>query len=165
MTSKLKSGFIDLGVGLFAVSVGALVVYFGDRLLGVKLEIFYGVGTFTPLWVLDLFLVPVIAGIVVTSIYGLGGKMWAHASPLIVRVISFYDLNYVSGAPEGMAVLPLSYWLLIVIVSVEFAAIGGFLGEVFIKKIYGRTAKERWYKSSRKESGKITVPADPPDKI
>src|SRR3569832_1560166 len=84
---------LDVGIAAVAVLVGAGIVYLGDKLLGVTLERFYGVETFTLFWVADLFLVPFIAGIVVSLIYGLGGKMLAHLCPVIVRVISYYELH------------------------------------------------------------------------
>jgi len=45
--------------------------------------------------------------------------------------------------PEGTIVLPLSFWLLIAVVSAEFAAFGGVVGEIITKKTYGRTANKR----------------------
>jgi len=143
MSSVLKRRLIDLGVALLAVTVGAGIVYLGDRLLGVRLEYFFGVETFSPVWVLDLFGVPFVAGIVVSMIYGLGGKIWAHFSPLIVRCISFYELHHGLMPPEGVTVLPLSFWLLVVVVSAEFAAFGGVVGEIITKRTYGRTANKR----------------------
>jgi len=52
-------------MGTVAIAAGVLVNYVGDRLLGVRLELFFGVQTFSPMWVVDLFLAPFIAGLVV----------------------------------------------------------------------------------------------------
>ena len=123
---------------VLAVTVGAVIVYAGDQLLGVSLEVYYGVNTYNPIWVLDLILVPFIAGLAVSSIYGLGGKILAHFSPLIVRAISSF--------PEGVLPLPLGFWILIVIVTVEAASAGGFVGEVIIKRTYGRRPKHLVHK-------------------
>lgn len=146
MNRRLKNRLLDVGMASVAVMAGALVVYLGDMALGVSLELYYGVATFSPLWVVDLFLVPFIAGILVSYIYGLGGKILAHLSPLIVRVASFYALNNGGVVPPGVDVLPMSFWLLVVIISVEFAAFGGVVGEILVKKTYGRTAKELLHK-------------------
>jgi len=154
MISMLKRRIADLGVAVLAIAVGAGIVYFGDRLLGIRLEYFFGVSTFSPLWVLDLFGVPFVAGIAVSLIYGLGGKIWAHFSPLIVRVISFYELHHGVVPPEGVAVLPLSYWLLIVVVSAEFAAFGGVVGEIITKRTYGRTANKRLLHKKYQKNGR-----------
>ncbi len=127
-------------MGAVAISAGAAVIVLGDYLLGVKLELFNGIGTFSPIWVVDLFVVPIIAGIVVSMIYGLGGKILAHASPLIVRVVSYVQLNGVDTLPDGATILPLGFWALVIIVAIEFSALGGFVGEIIVKRTYGRTS-------------------------
>lgn len=133
--------------GSLAVGAGALVNCLGDLLLGVRLEYFYGVYTFSPLWIVDLFLVPFIAGIVVSLIFGLGGKLLCYLSPIIVRGISYYDAAFISDLPEGAALLPIAYWVMVVIVAVEAAAFGGVAGEIVNKKIYGRRPRHLVYKS------------------
>ena len=150
MNLKLKNRLLDVGIGTFAVLVGAGVIYLGDKLTGVKLELFYGVSTFSPIWVASLFLVPFIAGIVVSLIYGLGGKMLAHLSPIIVRVSSYLELHGSAGLPDGGIILPIAYWLLVVVVAAEFAAFGGVVGEILVKKTYGRTAKHLLHKKYQK---------------
>ncbi len=154
MNKALKQRLMDMGVATIAVSCGALVIYVGDTLLGVKLELFYGIATFHPLWIVDLFFVPFLGGIVVSLIYGLGGKILAHFSPLIVRVISYYQLH-LEGPPPGSDLLPLGYWLLVVIVAAEFAAIGGVVGEVVVKRTYGREGqlhKRRRRKKAKRQA-------------
>ena len=73
-------------------------------------------------WVTALFFVPFVAGIVVSLIYGLGGKILAHFSPLIVLVASYYELHQDPLVADGV-LLPIGYWLFIVIVAVEFASV------------------------------------------
>jgi hypothetical protein len=151
MKSQLTARVVDSSVGLLAVLVGAGIVYLGDRILGVRLEHFFGVQTFSPVWVVDLFVVPFVAGVAVSAIYGLGGKIWAHASPVIVRVASYYELSREGAVlPDGVTLLPISYWLLIVIVAAEFAAFGGVVGEILVKRTYGRTPEDRLYRLHRK---------------
>jgi hypothetical protein len=132
--------YMGILMGTIAVLAGAGVVMLGDYLLGVNLEIFFGIGTFSPIWVLDLFVVPFIAGIVVSMIYGLGGKILAHFSPLIVRGISYIQLSGAETLPDGVSLLPLGYWTLVIIVAIEFSALGGIVGDIIIKRTYGRTA-------------------------
>lgn len=143
MNKAVKTRLADVGMALIAIAAGAVIVYFGDRLLGIRLEYYFGVATFNPAWVLDLFGVPFVAGIVVSLIYGLGGKILAHFSPLVVRIMSFYELHNGLTPPDGVSVLPMSFWLLIVVVSAEFAAFGGVVGEIITKRTYGRTANKR----------------------
>lgn len=164
MNTAVKNKLANFGVALIAILIGAVVIHFGDKLLGVKLEFYFGVSTFSPAWVLDLFFVPFLAGIVVSMVYGLGGKIWAHFSPLIVRIISFYDYNYVTTPPEGVFLLPIPYWLLVIVVAAEFAAIGGFVGEIIIKRTYGRTKeKHLLHKRYRKEAPESVTPDQPSD--
>lgn len=156
----IKSRSMDAVVATIAVLAGAVIVYAGDRLLGVKLELFYGVSTFTPAWVLALFFVPFVAGIVVSLIYGLGGKILAHFSPLIVRVVSYYELYESRALIEDGSLLPLGYWLFIVIVSVEFASIGGVVGEILVKKTYGRTGRRHLHRRAPVQAGQETTTGD-----
>ena len=99
----IKNKLADIGMAALAVLVGAGIVYLGDRMLGVRLEYYFGVETFSPAWTLDLFVVPFIAGIVVSLIYGLGGKILAHISPVLIRVYSFYELSQGFTPPVGEA--------------------------------------------------------------
>lgn len=138
---------MDAVVATVAVLAGAVVVYVGHRLLDVKLELFYGVATFSPSWVLALFLVPFVSGIVVALIYGLGSKILAHFSPLIVVGVSYYETYTNRGLLEdGVSLLPLGYWLFIVIVAVEFASVGGVIGEILVKKTYGRSGRRHLHR-------------------
>ena len=91
---------------------------------------------------MDLFGVTFLAGMVVSLIYGLGGKIWAHFSPIIVRSIGYYELHNGLIPPQGVSVLPIGFWLLIVVISAEFAAFGGVIGEVIVKRTYGRTSNK-----------------------
>ena len=141
----IKGKLIDAVVATVAVFAGAIVFYVGGRLLDVRLELFYGVSTFTPSWVITLFLVPFIAGIIVSLIYGLGGKILAHFSPLMVLAADYYQVSQNPGMADG-ALLPIGYWLFIVIVAVEFASIGGVIGEILVKKTYGRTGRANLHK-------------------
>ena len=136
---------LDVLWGSVALSAGSAVVYYGDRLLNVSLEIFYGISTFSPIWVLDLIFVPLVAGFVVSLIYGLGGKILAHFAPLFVRIHAYVALDP-SLFPNDVQLLPVGYWILLVIVSMESAAAGGLIGEYVIKKTYGRRPKHLIHK-------------------
>lgn len=137
---------------IFFVSVsvlaGAVVIYVGDTLVGVQLEVIkvpgYLLSYFTPMLMVDMFIVPLIGGFVVTSIYGLGGKILSGFAPVLVRGYCYYSLTFITPPGEGET-LPFLYWILPVIITVEVAWVGGFLGEVMIKKIYGRPNKKPNY--------------------
>lgn len=135
-------------MGTLAIGAGVLVNYLGDRLLNVRLELFWGVYTFSPTWVVDLFLVPFVAGIVVALIYGLGGKLLCYFAPLLTRSISYIQMMSIEKLPDGVTVLPFWYWILVLIVAIEAAAFGGVFGEIVIKKTYGRRPHHLLYKKS-----------------
>ncbi len=148
----ISSKFMPVLMAFVAIGVGALINYAGDRLLGVRLELFWGVSTFSLWWSLDLFLVPFIAGMAVSLVYGLGGKLLCYFAPIIVRGISYIQMANYENLPEGVTLLPLGYWVLILIVAVEAAAFGGVFGEIMVKKVYGRRPKHLLYKQSSSSS-------------
>ena len=121
--------------------IGSAVNYFGDRLLGVKMELWHGFSGLTSaiLW-LDVFIVTFIAGVAVAWVFGQGGKWLCYFPPLIVRCISYAQLRYLGEIPEGSSLIPLGWWGFFVILAIEGAAFGGILGEVFVKRIYSRSA-------------------------
>jgi hypothetical protein len=127
--------------GLVAMLIGMSVNHFGDRLLGVKIELFSGLSTFSFAWMLDVFFVPFLAGLAVAWIFGMGGKWLCYFPPLIVRSLSYAEILYVSGTPHGSTLNPMGWWGLYVILAMESAGIGGIVGEVLIKNVYGRSRK------------------------
>lgn len=128
----MKQGYIR---GTVAVLAGMAINFFGDWLLGAKVDIFRGLATFTFPWMLDVFLVPFIAGLAVAKIYGSkGGKWLACLPPLFVRCLS-YTWMYLFVFHDGKDFffhLNLYYWGPCVILVVEAANFGGILGEVLI---------------------------------
>lgn len=124
--------------GIVAVIAGMLVNYLGDRLLGVSVELWWGISTFSAAWILDVFLVPFISGIVVAVIFGLGGKWLCYLPPAFVRIISYVNLAGPEPIPQGAYLLSIQFWVLIVILVVEAAAFGGAAGEILVKRTYGR---------------------------
>lgn len=128
--------------GAAALILASVLNHFADRILGVKIEAFPGnvLQYFSPLLVVDLFLVPFVCGVVVSAIYGFGGKWLACFPPLIVRVLSYIEIGHISGAlPPGATLIPLGWWGFFVILAMESAMLGGVIGEVMIKRTYGRT--------------------------
>jgi hypothetical protein len=123
-----------------ALMIGSGINYFGDRLLGVRLELFHDIGTtFSLASILDIFFVPFVAGLAVSWVFGNGGKWLCYFPPLIVRCIAYAHVLFVEDIPVGSNLLPLGWWGFFVILAIEAAAFGGILGEVFIKRIYSRS--------------------------
>jgi hypothetical protein len=125
--------------GLIALLAGMALNHLGDRLLGVKIELFSGLSTFSFAWALDIFVLPFLVGLVVSWIFGMGGKWLCYFPPLIVRSISYAEIAYITGTPHGSILHPLGWWGFYVILAMEAAGIGGIVGEVMIKQVYGRT--------------------------
>ncbi len=148
----MKSG--RLWAAALSIMVGCLVNYIGDKLLGVRIELFWGLQTFNFVWFLQLFILPVLVGMSVSFIYGLGGKWLCYFPPLIVRLIAYYETQYIIGVPEGASLMPMAWWGFFVIIAIECAAIGGVVGEIMIKRIYGRTSKEEAESSENNASSK-----------
>lgn len=158
MTGKLKAKLLDILMGTLAVAAGVVVILAGERLVEVRMEFFWGVSTFSPAWVVTLFLIPCIAGLVVAFIYGFGGKLLAMFPPALVEGYNYLQVEYFNNipafVPEGASLLPFIYWILLVVIAIEFGGIGGFIGEVVVKRTYGRTPKHLLHAKYNSETPK-----------
>lgn len=125
--------------GTVAVLAGMAFNFFGDWLLGVRIEVFKGIATFNFLWMVDVFLVPFLVGLLVARIFGKHAKWLACLPPLFVRCLSYLYLYYSNSVPgkDFFFDLHLHYWGLCVILAVESANIGAILGEVMMR-VYHR---------------------------
>lgn len=131
--------------GTLALLIGCAIIHFGDRLLGVQIELWYGLDTFSFGWMLDMFVLPFIAGFVVAAIFGLGGKWLCYFPPLIVRLASYFALQH-AVLPQDAILQVMGYWAFFVILNMIAAAFGGVTGEIMIRGTYGRSAPEKIYK-------------------
>ncbi|CAH1207125.1 conserved membrane hypothetical protein [Candidatus Nitrotoga sp. BS] len=138
--------------GVVAVIMGCALNYLGDRILGVKIELFRGILDFNRLWVIDMFVLPFFVGVLVAVIFGLGGKWLCYFPPLIVKSISYLEIIYLTGVPEGASLMPFGMWALFVTVVMTAAGFGGVMGEIIIKKTYGRDPSDLLYKQSTDNS-------------
>jgi len=140
-----KSNSRRLYRGAAAVLLGTAFNHFADRILGVQIEAFSGgIGYFSPSWVLDLFLVPFIAGVLVSLIYGFGGKWLSYLPSLIVRSLSYFAIaNHLTAMAPGSSLMPLGWWGFYLLLAIEAAAVGGVIGEVVIKRTYGRSVPRK----------------------
>jgi len=132
--------------GITALLVGCAMNFIGDRLLGVNIELFYGLSTFSFAWIVDMFVLPFFVGVAVAMIFGLGGKWLCYFPPLIVRAVSYYLLMHATSISPDASLIPMGWWGFFVILTMEAAAIGGIMGEIMIKGTYGRSAPETIYK-------------------
>lgn len=136
--------------------IGTALIYIGDRLLGVKIELFSGFSSFNLAWALDIFLVPFMVGMIVAWIFGrdanhsaegfrftkgIGIIIWlCYFPPLIVRSINYAQILYVTGTPKGSYLMPFGLWACFVVMTMTTASMGEIIGEIIIK-IYGKTSQ------------------------
>jgi len=121
--------------GVVAFVAGVVLFDGGLLLLDVHLEYFAGIASFTMSWVVAMSLLPVGVGIVIGMIYGFGGKYLAHFPPAAVMLWAYQHVSY-ADLPVGAHPLPWGLWIMFVILEMEFCAVGGFIGEVLIRKRY-----------------------------
>ncbi|MBU6504149.1 MAG: hypothetical protein KGQ63_00550 [Betaproteobacteria bacterium] len=134
---------------LVAVIMASVLNHFGDRLLGVQIEVFTGgIDYFSGFWVMDVFLLPFLSGILVATLFGKGAKWLCYLPPLIVRSVSYFEVASLGGLAPGHKLLPLGWWGFFVILVMESAMVGAILGEVMIKRTYGRRPRHLVYKDS-----------------
>ncbi len=124
--------------GVTAFAVGGGLIQTGLALLGVQLDHFAGMSTFSINWVIAMLPLPVLTGVVVGMIYGYGGKYLAHFPPLAVLMIDYLQSAHTPLA-AGDHVLPWGIWAMFVILQMEFCAAGGFIGEIIVRRRTG------WY--------------------
>lgn len=122
-----------------AMLVGCLVNVLGDWAIGIRIELFWGLETFNFLWFLQLFIWPMVVGLSVSFVYGLGGKWIAMLPPLLVRWLAYLQTQHFLGVPQGADLMPMGWWGFFVILAMETAMLGGVLGEILIKRVYGRS--------------------------
>ncbi len=119
-----------------AFFASAFFFHMGHLLLGVQIELFWGIAGYNFAFVLSMFLLPLLTGVIVGLIYGWGGKWLAHFPPLVVLSVDYY-MTSKTGAPEGASLIPLMWWGFFVILNMEFCAMGGVFGEILLKRWYG----------------------------
>jgi len=140
--------------GVVALLLGCAMNYLGDQLLGVQIELTRGgIQGFTPMWAVDVFVLPFFVGLLVAAIFGMGGKWLSHLPPLIVRSLSYYEFqHHMISIPQEASLAPIGFWIFFVILSVEMSAAGGVTGEIMMKGTYGRSPRHKIYKANAKHN-------------
>jgi len=119
-----------------AFFVSTVVFDLGHRLLNVQIELFWGIAGYNFAWILAMYVLPFVAGIVFSLIFGWGGKILAHLPPLFILSLEYYT-TLKTGSPEGASLIPVMWWGFFLILNMEFCALGGFVGELLLKYRYG----------------------------
>jgi len=126
--------------GAMAFAIGGALMQTGFGLLDVHLEWFSGISNYNAAWVFAMTVLPVGTGILIGMIYGYGAKYLAHFPPAAVLIISYYQ-SMQMPEPDGMHLLPMGLMTVFIILQMEFCAVGGFLGELFVRRRTGWTSK------------------------
>jgi len=113
--------------------VGIIAYKGGMLLLGVRLEYFSGLDSFNFAWIVAMSILPVAVGVLIGAMYGFGGKYLAHFPPAVVMIWDYQHAGMVD-VPAYVHLLPWGMWVMFVILQMEFCAVGGFIGELFIRK-------------------------------
>lgn len=121
--------------GILAFVAGVFLYEAGMLALGVHLEYFMGLAGFNFAWIFSMSVFPVVVGIVIGLIYGFGGKYLAHFPPAAVMLWHYQNVA-IADIPDGAYLLPWGMWIMFVILQMEFCAVGGFIGEILIRKRY-----------------------------
>lgn len=119
-----------------AFFISAFFFHMGHVLLEVQIELYWGIEGYDFAFVLSMFLLPLLTGVIVGLIYGWGGKWLAHFPPLVVLAVDYY-VTAKTGVPSGAKLIPLMWWGFFVILNMEFCAMGGVIGEILLKRWYG----------------------------
>ena len=130
------------GKGIAAVLAGMALNFAGDWVLGARIEVFRGIETFTFAWMLDVFFVPFLVGLLVARIFGKHAKWLAVVPPTLVRFLSYLYLYFSDTSHDFFYNFHLHYWGLCVILAVESANLGAILGEVMVG-VYGKGGMRR----------------------
>jgi len=118
--------------------IGALIMDMGLHVLGVRLEWYRGLDTFNLEWILAMSVLPFVAGVAVGMTYGYGGKYLAHFPPLAVLSLAYYEsASHAGQLPEGVHLIPMFFFVMFVILEMEFCAFGGVIGELLIRRYHG----------------------------
>lgn len=144
--------------GLAALLLGCALNHFGDRLLGVNIELWLGLAGFDAAWILDVFALPFLVGLLVAVVFGMGGKWLCYFPPLIVRSVAYFQWTHATSVPDGTHILPFGWWGFFVILAMEAAAFGGIMGEIMVKSTYGRRPRHLVYKD---ENTPVEAGGDP----
>jgi len=124
---------------IVSLGIGCAMIHFGGRLLHVRPELFWGLSTYSLAWIATIFVLPFLTGWVIGWVFGMGGKILAHFPPLIVHSIGYLQAVFsIGGVPHGAQLMPLGWWGLYVLLTMEFCAFGAFFGEFQLQRARSR---------------------------
>ena len=123
--------------GLVAFFTGCMLIDMGLSVLGIRIEWYTGLDTFSGAWIAAMFVVPITVGVIIGIVYGFGGKYLAHFPPVAVLSFSYYESVTHFPLPDGVHLLPWPLWAFFLILQMEFCALGGVIGELLYHRHVG----------------------------
>jgi hypothetical protein len=123
---------------VLGIAAGSLAERLLEAASGTRLEYYQGLATFDWRWLLGISLWPLAGGAVCGFVIGRYGKWWAPAAAFLLRLLLWTQAQAagaglaatpVAGSRPALAVVPLGIWGFELLLCVDAAWVGGFLGE------------------------------------
>jgi hypothetical protein len=125
---------------LLGIALGATVYYVLIKLLGVHIEIWRGVNTFTSArWFAATAIAPAVAGFVTGIVAGHNGKWYAMVPVALLHTADYMET--VRMATGQVTVLGPGLFVFLMIVMLELALMAGWGAEVLRARMGGQDAR------------------------
>ncbi len=135
---KPKGGWIRMpsSLALLGIAVGVTLYYFMARGVGVHVEIWEGVNTFTNFrWFAAVALVPAVSGFVTGIIAGHNGKWYGMVPVALMHPADYFATLDSAGA--GVTVLSPGLFIFFMIIMLELGLMAGWVAEMVRARISG----------------------------
>ncbi len=127
-------------MGVIGAALGCTVYYFLVELMGIRVEMWYGIETFAdPRWFAVVAVVPAVSGLVTGLVAGRYGKWYGLLPVAILHPIEFYQLSHQPS--QEYVVLGYGLFLFFMVIMLELGLMGGWLGELARKRMGGSQAR------------------------
>ncbi len=123
-------------IGLLGIAVGVTVYYFMARGLGVHVEVWEGVNTFTNFrWFSAVALVPVVSGFITGIIAGHNGKWYGMIPVALLHPADYFTT--LGTASADVTVLGPALFVFFMIIMLELGLMAGWAAEVIRARLSG----------------------------
>ena len=136
-----EGGYLMPSTAAFlGIAVGATVYFLLSKALGVHVEVWQGINTFTnPKWFAAVAVVPALSGFVTGIIAGHHGKWYAMIPVLLLHSADYAKLYNTPGAEQ--VVLGYGLFIFFMIIMLELALMAGWGGELIRARKAGEDAR------------------------
>jgi hypothetical protein len=134
-----RGAFSALAVPLGLV-LGCVVYFVLARTVGVPVEVWEGVNTFTePRWFASVALIPAVAGFVTGIVAGAHGKWYGMVPVAVLHPLDYFRLA--TGADPDVHVLGFGLFVFFMLVMLELGLMAGWGAEIMRHRISGRDVR------------------------